>query len=89
MSFYFKLRIYVLSFCKFNILNGDQQHPIIYSNLLNYSPNPGGGQSSMSCPRSNLRSKVSGAGAACNQCKESGVPISDTLCPFHGNKTSG
>ncbi|KAL5020392.1 hypothetical protein ScPMuIL_003284 [Solemya velum] len=49
--------------------------------LLRYAPNPGGGPGSCSVQGSRSTS--------CSICTNSGLPVLDTICPFHGYRTKG
>ncbi|XP_048236748.1 cytoplasmic aconitate hydratase-like isoform X3 [Haliotis rufescens] len=50
---------------------------------LQYSPNPGGGVTPVQSSNPGSRS------TSCRVCSSSGMPVLDSLCPFHGHKTGG
>ncbi|XP_067652924.1 cytoplasmic aconitate hydratase-like isoform X1 [Haliotis asinina] len=50
---------------------------------LQYSPNPGGGVTPVQSSNPGSRS------TSCSICSSSGIPVLDSVCPFHGHKTGG
>ncbi|XP_064595857.1 cytoplasmic aconitate hydratase-like [Liolophura sinensis] len=56
--------------------------------LLRYAPNPGGGGGASAKPCSNPGG-YNAKSASCSVCVNSGLPVLDETCPFHGLKTDG
>ena len=54
----------------------------LFSSVLRYAPNPGGGSVGRTCSRQQRN-------PPCSICVNSGLPILDQVCPFHHQKTEG